>query len=164
MATEWSDGAGQVWTITVDNWMLLNGRYEPTGLTISLKSAHGWGDNWWPQPIGAALLRDLPIGRIITAQRAQLADELRAESQQPDSQTERLELEADLLTRPRTRKWSEHELEEVARVYRDAQQFGAPVKAVAERYGIAHSTAAKRVMAARSAGYLPPTVRGRSRA
>jgi len=55
-------------------------------------------------------------------------------------------------------------LAEIARAYRAAWQSGAaPTVAVAERFSLSRSAAAKRVARARSAGLLPPTTRGRAR-
>lgn len=56
---------------------------------------------------------------------------------------------------------TEQHLEEVAEVYRQANSGGRPpTRAVAEKFGVAHSTAAKWVGAARRKGMLPPTAKG----
>ena len=53
--------------------------------------------------------------------------------------------------------WSDEALEELARVYDAAYAAGLPVQAaIAEHFGIAKSTAGKKIMAARQAGKLPP--------
>jgi hypothetical protein len=54
-------------------------------------------------------------------------------------------------------------LEQVAGVYR-RNLHDRPTQAVADAFGIAHSTAAEYVRRARAAGLLPPTSRGKRRA
>ena len=57
---------------------------------------------------------------------------------------------------------SKAELDEVARVYRDAID-GRPTEAVQVRFGYSRRTAARRVEQARAAGLLPPTTPGKKR-
>jgi hypothetical protein len=58
----------------------------------------------------------------------------------------------------------QHEdLAEVAKVYRAATRAGEPVtRAVSERFGIASSTAAKRILMARRAGLLGAPIAGKA--
>lgn len=53
-------------------------------------------------------------------------------------------------------------VEQATVAYRYAMLFGLPpTAAVAGRLGVSHDVAAKRVQAARRAGFLPPTTKGR---
>ena len=54
-------------------------------------------------------------------------------------------------------------LEEVARIYKDALNYGLPpIPAIAKAFNISKSTSAKRVMLARKNGYLGKAVRGKA--
>ena len=54
-------------------------------------------------------------------------------------------------------------LEEVARIYKDALNYGvSPIEAVAKAFSISKSTSAKRVMLARANGYLGKATRGKA--
>jgi hypothetical protein len=64
---------------------------------------------------------------------------------------------------PKYRTVSPKHLERVAQTYR-ADVTGAPTRAVAEAFGVPHSTAARWVLRARKAGQLPPTTKGRKQA
>ena len=68
-------------------------------------------------------------------------------------------------TRPRTRPLSADELQQVADIYRRGwNETGRPVEAVAEALNMPRSTASKRIMKARIAGYLPPAKWSRKQA
>jgi hypothetical protein len=54
-------------------------------------------------------------------------------------------------------------LEEVARIYKDALNYGvSPIEAVSEAFSISKSTSAKRVMLARANGFLGKATRGKA--
>jgi hypothetical protein len=54
-------------------------------------------------------------------------------------------------------------LEEVARIYKDALNYGvSPIEAVAKAFSISKSTSAKRVMLARANGFLGKATRGKA--
>lgn len=103
------------------------------------------------EPVTGEVLRKIPVERML---RGRLARQ--ALPDRPDRKLSWPEFFGEAV---------EDDLREVAAVYRLA--FAAhqpPVKAVAEHFGIPASTAGKKVMAARKAGFLPPTTRGKASA
>ncbi len=172
----WHDAGSAPWLITV-TWGSVNGRVEAVG--VEMRSARGSDSDaleaelakWLPPasrfddnptgrqpvPITATTWRRVPVGRLV--------DDLRKRAAKDREALEPI-VGAGALTawrRPR-RPAAPATLEDVAAVYREVWQRGdrKPTVAVARRFSISHSTAAKRVQRAREAGLLPQTSRGRA--
>jgi hypothetical protein len=67
-----------------------------------------------------------------------------------------------VLGRPGRQPVDRSRLAEVAAVYRDGLELGAPTRHVAETLHMSHGNASKLVAKARGAGLLPPTTQGRA--
>ncbi len=152
-STTWTDRRGRAWTIRFE-WGDVAGRAECVGLTIENPSG---ADTW--RPIGAELLRRLPIGSIVEdARRKMAADAAGAAPAFTGKAKKMLERHAERFSAGRGRALDPATLAAVADVYATAWRAGEhPVQAVAREFTISVSAAAKRVMAARRAGHLPPT-------
>jgi hypothetical protein len=128
----WVDPSGRVWVADVE-WGTINGRAEPVSVTIRSGNGH---------PVTAAAVRAFPLAGMIAFARRASAAVLTGRRR-------------DQFNARRGVAMSPESLEVVAEVYRAAYQRGDPVtKAVAGAFGIAPSTAGKRIMAARRAGLL----------
>lgn len=127
-------------------------------------------------PIDSRVLKDLPIGAIVAASREKLLQILSAEH--PDfrwfSQEQNdyfrtikgglksLYAEASASKPPSGRDLGDDHYRSVAETYAQAVKTGhPPTAAVAERFTISKSAAAKQVARARERGFLPKTSRGR---
>jgi hypothetical protein len=151
------DDNGQHWNVHHE-WRLVNGRAEPVALAIVPRDPSRLA------PITTTLLRELNIGTELHEARQHVTAVLAVVARDhPDSPAEAT---AETFARPRTKALTDDELERVARIYRNAVEVTGlpPVEAVADAFSLSKSAAAKRVMAARKAGHLPPTTRGQARA
>jgi hypothetical protein len=177
--TWWTDPTGAEWEITV-YWADVDGHAAVVGLDI-----HAWsgefGEDLEPAASGnlepavgedqklptlsAALLRQLPFRRVVDQswQESRAFEEVLANIEPNPVQT-LLALRANLpeRQRPRGKRGSSAaHLALVANIYREARaRRDPPTRTVAETLNISHSTAAKRVAAARRAGLLEPTRKG----
>ncbi|MGD9701572.1 MAG: hypothetical protein AB7Q42_06035 [Acidimicrobiia bacterium] len=163
-ADEWVDSTGRTW-VTECEWAEVNGRMEPVRLVLTPGAADAVTDSIDPnsyRPISAALIREMPIGKILADVRQRSANWFAwAKREGHEDAAARL----DTYNRPRTKPLDQAELEQVADIYRAAWYQGAPpVVAVADALNLPHSTAAKRVMKARKAGLLPATTERRQKA
>ncbi len=125
-------------------WDVIDGRGEPHRVVIFTEPR---------RPVTAEAVRRLPLGTILGGMRRDLAWEagfpgIQSDARQPV-------YEAATVGPRRGRPLLADDLRDVAGVYRAAWFDGRPVTAaVADRFGIAQSTAAKRIRAARKAGLL----------
>lgn len=126
---------------------------KPDGRAVRTADLNGWQPleglalNAFRQ-VGRIGLRDAATGRLLGAGT-------------PVDGREEWAMRADLEgAMARRRSPSAAELEEVARVYREALH-GRPTEAVQLRLGYSRRTAARRVQQARAAGVLPPTTQGK---
>lgn len=157
-----------VWTdpVTKDRWEVVvsfaetGGRMEPVAVELRPEGRSA--------VLSGEVLRRVPWGRLIRDQRLRFtrmiaSGEMRVAPGRLLRQSPAQLAEMFAPVRGRTRTVEAHE--ETARIYREAWQRGAsPTKAVAEAQGVNYSTASKRVMAARRAGYLPAAIPGKARA
>lgn len=157
--TGWQAPSGSKWRLEV-TWATTDGRAEPVRLVIqTVRSDSDWmvGKQVEPYPdepmtaITATDLRAFP-----------LASFLRGERDAFSSMSSPL---AKVFDRRKGKRITDEELRQVAAIYREAWSLGGnPTDAVAEQMNMARSTAAKRVMAARAAGHLPPASPGKASA
>ncbi len=140
-------------------WGEFDGRWEPKAIRIATRLPEETG------PITGAVLRALPIGRIVATIRSRqktlaqkTVDQLKADQVEvPEGYLEAWE------TGKRPRLSREH-YEDVAAVYRAAYQAGQyPTKAVAEKFSVSSSTAGSWVSRARNLyDLLPDTPAGKA--
>lgn len=174
----WPDPDLGPWWVAL-NFAIVAGRPDCVG--VELRSCREPGEAWpemlpmWnqePPTVTQKVWRGVPVLEMIRDVRRQLTEVdaglLQSLVHSPDLQGDeeaRLQLRRELavlrqhLAGPNALPGSVYE--EVARVYRQAWSEGrAPTRAVAEHFTISESAAAKRVMRARRAGFLPPTEKG----
>lgn len=128
-----------------------------------------YGDG--PQRVTAALVRSLPIGSLMSRALERARGLTRAVASSPyvpkDARDEAATRAADLGgdAPGRRRDWPPERLAEVAAVYREARnRRQPPTKAVAERFSVSESMAAKLVHRCRDPelGLLGPTTPGKA--
>ncbi len=132
---EWFDKEGNGWRLALSIKITnqIAGIHE-----LSIKpTANGY-------PLTQSVLRQIPLAAI--------------EREAFESAKEALEALRAFQAGPRSgRPFNAEELQKIAEIYLHAKNARIPVqKAVSEHFGIAVSTAAKQIMAARQRGYLPP--------
>ncbi len=172
-AVLWPDSERGPWLIRL-LWAPVVGRVECVG--VEVRSYRETDEDWppelprWdedPPPLTTSLLRGVPLHTIVTDIRRQEAAGSRELGQWMSDQPEFADAAAQDGIRRAMAAWdlprgAPEMLNETARVYSAAWRRGeAPTKAVAARFVISESAAAKRVSRARAAGLLPPTTRGR---
>lgn len=165
---EWRSSTGQRFDVEVV-WVEVDGRMEPLAVTIrSVRSRDSGHEGGAEVPLSSALLREIPFGTIFKEQRSTgfrfaLARSLKAR-EQSDAQTEARAQRQQKAFKAVGKRTPEG-LAAIAAAYRDAHLYGSnPVATVASKFNIPRSTAAKRVMAARRAGLLPPALPGKANA
>jgi hypothetical protein len=158
----WPDAKRGPWQIQFA-WGVLKGRSECIG--VEIRSA---GE---PLPLTTTLLRDIPLATLIDRDRAsqsakeQVTHLLAAEIRQKGKGFHFVSVPVHT---PASRKGGRRPLygpqhfQEVAKVYAETWQLGrkAPTTAVAERWHVTPSTAAKWVARARQMRLLGPTEQG----
>lgn len=148
---------------------------EPTGIIVNFKASksegvklvkiHGMGAKWvdylnevvqkfppsqWTKRAKSVVVQFLQMPEIRKAFADQIGELPRSESESIPGQP----LEPGV---QRRRKITPAHLEEVAKVYNEAQKSDEPpTRAVQHHFSVSHSTAAKWVGAARRGGHLPP--------
>jgi len=131
---EFIDSIGRKLLISVQ-FKVFNDRLDIAAITIQTTDLHS--------PISRRLLNEIPLGELFR-------DELAAE----EKHLKRL-LSSRTKTAHQGRQHSDDDLRVVADMYNAAFQSRVPVqRAVADALGISVSTAAKRIMAARSRGFI----------
>jgi hypothetical protein len=144
----WKDEAGVKWEVTL-GWGIVNGRYEAVEVRII-----GPGRQ---RAVTSETLRRIPLGKFVRENRK------RQQAEREGLQGKARDRRTKNFWRDDTMRWggqrgvalTVEDLREVARVYGEARAWGDPVtKAVAERFKISESTAAKRIMRARRAGFI----------
>jgi hypothetical protein len=153
----WQDPRGRAWLVEVQ-FAPVGGRLECVGVTVQ---SHRGSSPFTALPgepravLTALMLRKLPLGEIVQELRENLARRyapdsvtvLRDEEPEPDAGDE--DAMHELISGRRRRLDPEH-WRVVARVYLDAHLRGrAPTQAVARRFGLQYSGAAKQVQKAR---------------
>lgn len=165
----WPDRTWGPWTVTL-TWRDAGDRAECSGFSLAPL------DPKRTEPVTATLLRSLPITSLIAeARRARYDDsgggivEALAEGQDIDvgpGLEEELRRKAEPWREAGTRRLHlgpEHH-HDVAAIYSSAlAAHGHPLKAVQAHWTVSRPTASRWVAAAREAGFLPPTGRGRAR-
>ena len=175
----YDESTNRTWIVNIE-WGEVEGRIEPIQVmfrtattkdaTVGLASAKP-GHIGEPQPvfgIGADLLRRFQLGRMVDEVRKAWVHKLNdgANDARGKGDKGKAVMASDAARRFGARRGEalQHEdLAEVAEVYRAATRAGEPVtKAIGERFGIASSTAAKRILMARRAGLLGAPIAGKA--
>jgi hypothetical protein len=145
----WRDPSGRWWRADIE-WGTIGGRAEPTSVTI--RSA---GDT---HPVTAAAVRAFPLAKMIRFGRRSTSALLHAQANDTSltpAERKKVKRRAEQFTARRGVAVTPDALGVVADVYKAAYSNGDGVtRAVADAFGIATSTAGKRIMMARRAGLL----------
>jgi hypothetical protein len=154
-ADPWQDATGSKWKIQL-HWQVINSRAECIGVRIASAAKPddplSAGLPKVGVPVTTALLRGIPLGAQIEAQRREINRFWALAPAQPEG----------VFKRP-IRLATLARLQEAAAVYSAAWRNGdAPTAAVEDHFGISHSAAAKLVSRARDADLLPKTAKGRA--
>jgi hypothetical protein len=171
----WHDRSGRRFEVGL-HLVEMDNRLECVGLSVS-RPDHD-------VVVNGTLLREIPVERLVAKAVAILNDidvalsfgpgqplnwaEMDDEWRARRTEAFRSEAEQEARVRkvvadstaPRRRYPADH-LEQVARVYLDSAPDGEPTKAVAARFKVKRSAAAKWVAKCRQQGLLPPTTKGR---
>lgn len=166
----WPDEADGPWVVTM-NWREDAGSVVCTGLSLDLLPERP------PQPVTATRMRELPVARIISAAREERFDEAGGRFAEAYDSGQDIDVDPHIVDGARAfaEPWAERSpgrpmylgeshYREVAQIYSSALAAGKPpLVAVKEHCFVTRPTASRYVAAARSAGLLPPTSRGRAR-
>jgi len=161
----WPNDAVGPWLVTV--WSdLHDGMPRCVGIEVkSFKDITGDGDldpAYEPRELTAAGLRAVPLGLMVRRAHSQAADAYaRAAEAVPDRAAELLAVSARFDAAGPPRRYGAEHWREVAAVYSEAANRGAPTEAVRRHFHLSKSAAAKQVARCREMGLLPPTSRGR---
>lgn len=135
---EYTDSIGRKLLLTAE-FKLFNGRLDIATITITTTDLRS--------PITRRMLSEIPLDKLFR-------DELAVEAEN----LKRVLRNRKGTTAHQGRQHSDDDLLAVAEIYKAAFQARLPVqKAVADAFGISVSTATKRIMAARSRGFLTAT-------
>jgi hypothetical protein len=168
----WRAADGQPWVVTVTEWAIIAGRYEPVGVEIRcVRRAGRPGDAWAvgvlppdkddghskprrkPRPVTGDLVRSLPLGRLLREVRAAMLSEIGSWGRSSATASWLSDAHPD------------DELATVAAIYTDAFSRGeSPRQAVVREMHLSERTASRRIEQARKAGHLRKTTRGRAAA
>lgn len=166
----WPDNANGPWVVTV-TWGEDGGSVVCTGLSIKLLRGQP------TQRVSATLLRALPVARIISAAREARFDEAGGRFAEAYDSGQDIDVDPHIVdgARASAKPWAEPRLgrpvnldgshyRAVAQAYSSALVAGkSPLVAVERQWTVPRPTASRWIAAARSAGLLPPTSRGRAR-
>lgn len=142
----WKDSQSRKWNI-IFQWRLINGTPHATGISLSLVEGEG--------SLSSSLLRKLPIGALINY-------DLQHGGAQKICLQSKIQISSETQGPQRGQPLDSKILEQVAFLYRQALQNGtSPSKMIAQAFLITESSAAKRIMAARKAGFLGPACPGK---
>lgn len=166
----WTDSAGNDWLYEFD-WRVIRGRAVPIGVHLWSKKKSG-GEAEGETPLTATTVREFPTGGTLALDRkinARLQKAFAKALSDPRYARERRrriaaaeQWEESQAGKPGPKKYGAAHFREVAEVYLDALIGGKPTLAVAERFVVSKSTAAKWVARARQIGLLDPTQRGKA--
>lgn len=162
----WPDRETGPWRMRLD-WLEVGGRLECVGLTLEA------ADHESPTPLTTTVLRSIPLPQLVrdgsVGRRRLLAGFAGKEGQVTETDwvppfSNRREAHLSARGPGRKVEITEDFLKEVAEVYNEAfRARHAPTAAVAQAFFKSHSAASKWVAAARAAGLLAPTSKGRAR-
>ncbi len=139
---EYTDSSGRKLLLTVE-FKMFNDRPDIAGITIQTMDMHS--------PLTRRMLSEIPLDKLFR-------DELAIEAKNLN----RMLRNRKGTTAHQGRQHSDEDLRSVADIYKAAFQARMPVqKAVADALGISVSTAAKRIMAARSRGFITSNQEGK---
>jgi hypothetical protein len=145
----WRDPSGREWQAAI-TWGTIRGRAEPVEVTISSPRRD--------HPVTAAAVRAYPLAEAIRSGRltaSRFLGSVAGDTALSPAERQAASRRRDQFAARRGVALSPEGLEAVAEVYKAAYIDGDGVtKAVAKAFGIAPSTAGKRIMAARRAGLL----------
>jgi hypothetical protein len=142
----------QGWKVTI-RLREVEGRMEPVEFTVEGKKLDAQG------------LRGIPFARLVDRLRREYAKGLRDMAKGGKYLGSSEAVSAKTVARARRALRSVPPFEEVAQVYSTAYQAGLPAtRAVADRWGVSRTAAAKWVARTREKGLLPATVRGQAKA
>lgn len=153
----WLDSEGRAWTYTF-SWREANGRIECSELNLLAPS---------DTAVGAEVLRRFPIGRLIAERRRNQSDLLRMAAEdwaghREDALHTAKMWEESHAGRSGPKGYGAEHFAEVASIYRrEAMVSNRPTAAVAERFVVSKSAAAKWVARARTMGLLPSARKGK---
>lgn len=142
----WKDSESRGWNVTLE-WATVNGAPQPTGISIALARGEG--------TLNSSVLRELPIGALARYDLQHGA--ARVSSSRPNPQPAPKDRGPQ-----RGQSLDPKILDQVARLYQQAVTTGVPpAMLIAHQFAISQSAAAKRIMAARKAGFLGPASPGK---
>ncbi len=165
ISTTWRDSAGTTWLVEVA-FAPVAGRLECVGVAVRSFRGDAPLRKVPVEPAGvlsAVVLRQVPIGRLVTELREAMARHYHPDTvvllndDEPEPPQDEEHRQYALWARsPRGRpRLDEEHYREVAQVYQTAWQRGrAPTRAVARRFHLSDSGAAKQVQRARALGLL----------
>lgn len=142
---EWTDPPTRIPLLVDLEWSLIDGRVEPVRVTISSRDAD--------RAVTAEVVRRVPIGKIVAETRA--ARHAYWEQEAAKFYPSETDAQRDNVARAAEVHRPDGGLSEVADVYRTAWERGDSVQqAVAAKFNLSPSGAAKRIARARARGYL----------
>jgi hypothetical protein len=166
----WPDEADGPWAVSL-SWREDGGSVVCTGLSLELLPEQT------PQPLTATLMRALPVAHIISAALEERFDEAGGRFAEAYDSGEDIDVDPRWVdsARASAKPWRDHRsgrpvelgeshYGEVAQIYSSALAAGrSPLIAIERHWTVSRPTASRWIAAARSAGLLPPTSRGRAR-
>lgn len=169
----WPDPKTGPWLVQL-RFRFIDGRPECVGIEITSSVEHDESLNRMfpdlvPTRLTATGVREVPFGELVARERQRTAESLREGAADPLNFPQESELMQRFAAewaegskgRGRPREYGPDHWAEVANEYRRAlAESDAPTKAVAQRWNVTKSAAAKWVARTRSMGLLPPARKG----